>query len=731
MNINVQQQQAAKVSSKHALILAGPGTGKTTTLVARYEHLIKQGVPAQCILCCTFARKASDELKQRIQKQVGVNTRALPIGTFHALANRAIKSLTHLLNIDIPEDVQTGIKRFIIIEEISKKHPQILEKLKFEEKKPSVILDSIDDFRERLLTPDEASIEASEMGDPVQIAHAELYELYDQHLTYNALIDYPRMIQFAVKAFAADAEADKSYISQFTHILVDEFQDINFAQKSMLDQLLRSGASLWVVGDDDQAIYGWRGSSVKYILNFDQYFSDPEVVNLTQNYRAAPELVAASNSLANHFVERRDKQLKSISNASGEIHIYKNKDETHEGVKIADILKQQNKKGVAYSEMAVLARTNALPSDLVTTLLLQGVPVALRNGVEAFQNPHAKQLVTAISIASSQKLSRPWNRKLGPKLFGFAKKLETEDGWNRKVKALATSIINNLPKSMSDDELSQTASDIERCREFFCTFDEAAPAFLRLNASAEQSEDSVHVGTIHGAKGLEWQSVIVMGCEDDMLPHSYAEDFWQIEEERRLFYVAITRAKTFLGLSFAEERDNAPRRPSPYLSELQSDARVTSGKMSDEDFSDLLKTIRRYGEEFKDIKPKSADISTNIADGWGEASGWQIRDTGNGFLLEVGYTARQGGPNTNQRHAILADVFHGRIHMPETIRETVAEKWGNPNSTERLRKIRNTINVALGTQKARGQPSAQAIEKWEADLAYIDGELKAHLEDGE
>ena len=359
--------------------------------------------------------------------------------------------------------------------------------------------------------------------------------------------------------------------------------------------------------------------------------------------------LAASNSLAKHFIERREKELVSASNADGEIHIYKNKDETHEGVKIADILKLQNKKGVPYSEMAVLARTNALPSDLVTTLLLQGMPVALRNGVEAFQNPHAKQLVTAIGIASSQKLSRGWNRKLGPKLFGFAKKLETEDGWDRKVKALATSIINNLPKSMSDDELLQTASDIERCREFFCKFDEAAPAFLRLNASADQTEDSVHVGTIHGSKGLEWQSVIVMGCEDDMLPHSYAEDFWQIEEERRLFYVAITRAKTFLGLSFAEERDNAPRRPSPYLSELQSDAKVTSGKMSDEDFSDLLKTIRRYGEEFKDIKPKSADISTNIADGWGEASGWQIRDTGNGFLLEVGYTARQG--------AVFVSVF--------------------------------------------------------------------------
>ena len=142
----------------------------------------------------------------------------------------------------------------------------------------------------------------------------------------------------------------------------------------------------------------------------------------------------------------------------------------------------------------------------------------------------------------------------------------------------------------------------------------------------------------------------------------------------------------------------------------------------------MLKTIRSYAKELTELEPSSSDISTHIADGWGAASGWQIRDTGNGFLLEVGYTARQGGPSTKERQAILADVFHGHIHMPDTIRLSVAEKWGAPNSTDRLRKIRNTINVALGTQKARSQPSTQAIEKWEADLNYIDKELKTHLE---
>ena len=730
MNLNPEQNKAATVASKHALILAGPGTGKTTTLVARYENLIKRGTSPQSILCCTFARKASEELKQRIQKQVGVNTRALPIGTFHALANRAIKSLAHLIDVDVPEKVLNEFERKAIIKEITDSYPNLCKELKFGDKIPSAVLASIDAFRERLLTPEEASIEAGEMGDLIQIAHAELYTHYDTHLSQHAKIDYARMIQFAVKAFTADANADKSYIKQFEHILVDEFQDINFAQKSMVDQLLRGGASLWVVGDDDQAIYGWRGSSVKYILNFDQYFSEPEIVTLTQNYRATAELVAASNSLASHFVERREKALTSVSNDNGEIHIFRNKGEVHEGVKIANVLKQQNKLGLPFSEMAVLARTNALPSELVSTLLLQGVPVALRNGVEAFQNIHVKQLVTAIGLASSQKLNRAWNKKIGPKLFGFAKKLEAEDGWERKVKALATSVINNLPKSMSDDEVAATAADVERCREFFCKFNNAEPAFLRINASVEETEDSVHVGTIHGAKGLEWQAVVIMGCEDDMLPHFYAEDFWQIEEERRLFYVAITRAKRFLGISYASERNNAPRYPSPYLSELQSKAKLTSGTMSDEDFSKLLKTIRSYAAELKELEPNANNLSTNIADGWGETSGWQIRDTGNGFLLEVGYTARQGGPNTAERQAILADVFHGRIHMPDTIRVSVAEKWGAQNSTDRLRKIRNTINVALGTQKARGQPSIQAIEKWEADLDYIDTELKNHIETG-
>jgi len=747
MDINLQQQKAASVSASHALILAGPGTGKTTTLVARYQHLINQGIKPQTILCCTFARKAADEIKERIQKQVGVNTRALPIGTFHSLANRAVKSLAHLLDVKVPETFLKEFERRKIIKDLAVANPDLGKNLKDTEKMPSAVLVSIDGFRERLLSPEEASIEAGEILDDVQVAHAEFYTLYDQYLTENALIDYPRMIQFAVRAFTADAAGDKSYISQFKHILVDEFQDINYAQKCMLDQLMKGGASLWVVGDDDQAIYGWRGSSVKYILNFDRYFAKPEIVILTQNYRATSELVAASNSLASYFVERQEKELTATSQERGEIEIHTHENEVKEGRQIANLLKQHNTQGIPFSDMAVLARTNALPSELVETLLLHGVPVSLKNGVEAFQNPYAKHLVTAIGIASSQKLNREWNRKIGPKLFGFAKKLQNEDGWQRKVKALATSIINNLPKGMTDDEISSAAADVENCREFFCQFDNPQSAFLRLNASTEDNNDAVHIGTIHGAKGLEWNTVIIMGCEDDLLPHSLSVELKELEEERRVFYVGITRAKRYLGLSYVSERDAIGKNPSPYLSELglindqvSSEYRYLPNipKINEGDEYSAnqriarrqrLEKVLRVAEEMKKKKAKTSSLSKNIADGYGESDGWALRDIDNGFLLEVGYTARQGGPSASERQGILADVFHGRIHMPDTIRDSVAEKWGKPNSIERLRKMRNNINVSLGTQKARGQPSMQAIEKWEADLAYIDNELKTHLED--
>ena len=160
---------------------------------------------------------------------------------------------------------------------------------------------------------------------------------------------------------------DKSYISQFKHILIDEYQDINFAQKSMVDQLLKGGSSLWVVGDDDQAIYGWRGSNVKFILEFEDNYIDAKKVVLNTNYRSENKIVIAANNLAKRFVERHPKNIISFGNDEGEVSVFKNKDEETEASKIIDLINNRNK-STQYKDIAILARTNTLPKSVVKEL---------------------------------------------------------------------------------------------------------------------------------------------------------------------------------------------------------------------------------------------------------------------------------------------------------------------------------------------------------------------------
>ena len=242
--LNKQQLEASEIKDERVLVLAGPGTGKTTTLVSRYKYLINQGIKPEEIICCTFSNKATDEIKSRIEKELKFDVKNLPVGTFHSLANKALKKLANTMNIAIPEDfLRTDKSRWDIISNIKEKNPNILEGLNFSDQIPNKVLEYLDHVRDQLIDPEDAAIEASEKGDPITTAYAEIYKLYEDYLSQNGLVDYPRMIQYAYKAFAADAEKDKSYISQFKHILIDEYQDINFAQKSMVDEILKGGSS--------------------------------------------------------------------------------------------------------------------------------------------------------------------------------------------------------------------------------------------------------------------------------------------------------------------------------------------------------------------------------------------------------------------------------------------------------------------------------------------------------
>ena len=747
--LNKEQTKASEMQSERVLVLAGPGTGKTTTLVGRYKYLIDQGIKPEEIICCTFSRKATDEIKSRIEKETKLNIKSLPIGTFHSLANRAVKELANTINVIVPKNFLNEKDRQDIINEIKNKNPKILEGLKYVDQLPSNVLNYIDGIREQLIDPEDATIEASEKGNEIQIAYADIYKLYDEYLSENGLIDYPRMIHYAYKAFTKDASNNKSYISQFKHILIDEYQDINFAQKSMVDELLKGGASLWVVGDDDQAIYGWRGSSVKFILNYEHDYKNVQKVVLNTNYRSENKIVIAANNLSKRFTNRHDKKIISFGNDEGKVAIFKNYDEDAEASKILNLIRTRAD-DKDFKDIAILARTNTLPKSVVKALSSANIPMILKNNVNLFNDSSTKDLLTAVAIAGRIKSQKGWNKKISPKLFGFAKRLSEEDNWQKNLKSLSTFVINQLPSSLKDNELENKVAEIENCRIYLSEFQNAIKAFEVLGTLFNEPEDQngVHIGTIHGAKGLEWDSVIVMGCEDDKMPHSLTTSVLEIEEERRVAYVGITRPKTNLYLTWAEKRDGIDKLPSPFLNEIL-DYSPTVKKVTEDKISRYASIMENWDKEARERREKLARtriledqeekqrridllaenrraINTSIADGLGHGGGW-ISDTGNGFLLEVGYSAIKDGPSQKVRQEILSKVFHGEVDIPNTLKDEVAKTWGEPNSKDRLRKMRNTINTALGAQKAKTNASQQAIEKWEKDLVYIDNVLKVKL----
>ena len=710
--LNQDQKKAASVSHNRVLVLAGPGTGKTTTLISRYEHLISEGVKPEEIICCTFSRKAADEIKDRIKEKNNSELKNNPIGTFHSLANKSLRELADTISIKVPKDYLTFDKeRRSIVEKLKKDNPDIIKKLKYSEQISSKILAYIDEVRERLVDPEDAHIEATELDSNLLISYSQIYKLYENYLSENELIDYPRMIHYAYKVFSHDANNNQNYISRFKHILIDEYQDINFSQKAMIDEILKGGADLWAVGDDDQAIYGWRGSNVKFILDFEINYPGTQKIILKTNYRSENEIVETSNNLAKHFLQRHEKNIISFGDGKGVVKFFENKNENDESQRISKLVKSQ-KNNHNYKDIAILARTNNLSQDLIEQLLDEDIPFILKNGIDFFNDPSAYDLLTASAISGSIKLESKWNKKIQPKLYGFAKKLIEEDVWKKKVRSLTTFIINNLPSSLSDEDLEEKVYAIEHCFKYLTKNTSAKDAFdkLRKIFSTDTKKDAVHIGTIHGAKGLEWETVIIMGFENDKLPHSLTEGEQAFEEERRVAYVGITRPKTNLFITWSKERNKKEKGPSPYIAEMKSD-----------NISNMIR-IEKERRQSHIIQ-----ISENIADGSGQGLGWHIQDTGNGLLLEVGYTAKKNGPNSFQRQQILADVFHGRIEMPEVIKESIAKTWSEPDTAERLRKMRNTINTALGSQKGKSNGSSQAISKWEEDIHFIDNILKKEL----
>ena len=315
-----------------------------------------------------------------------------------------------------------------------------------EDKSAKAALAYIDSVREDLLDPEDASIRAAEQNNKAHVAHSEVYAAYDEYLNKEKKIDFPRMVQLACKALLKNIENRGNFANNYQHILVDEFQDINLAQKILVDAFFKAGAQLWAVGDDCQAIYGWRGSNLRYMLDFEKEYPGSKVLLLKHNYRSGKHILKLAQNLSEHFFEAYQKDLSPTRGEIGKVYVDQVSDDEEEADAIVDEITLRLDDGVPLSEIAVISRTNNRPVKVASELIRRGLPIQIRGVLAPFEEFEVKQLVAAAAISSSVYLKLRWP-KVPPALYGFAKNIES-DSWPKKVRALSTYIIKRPPEGL-------------------------------------------------------------------------------------------------------------------------------------------------------------------------------------------------------------------------------------------------------------------------------------------
>lgn len=565
LSLDPDQRLAAEARAASVLVLAGPGTGKTTTLVGRYRHLVDNGTPPARIFVSTFTVRAAAELHRRIgdsgDETPRETVRRLPIGTLHSLAARLLTRFPPpgCPPVRIFDDQACGrlIARHRLYHSDETKRPQ----------------DLFGAYKDRLLDPAAAMAEAKAKNEPDLIEAATLYTRYQEVLTAEGGFDFGDLIVMLVRGMETDPDYRARIAGFFDHLLIDEFQDINPAQERMLRLLRDQGAFLWAVGDDDQCLYAWRSADPAFILGFEKEWPDPALFRLSRNYRSTATIVDAAQALIGGNRNRHAKSLAAQNPSRLPVTVTGLEDDEDEAAYVLRVVRGLAGKGVPWHEMAVLYRAGHVGSRLQIALAEAGVPVVVRGAGEFWQLTPVRLTAALIRL-----MSNPGDMEARA-LLGHGKRVERlleqapdkiDDSapWPALCRQVGR-LVSSTARPPGEEgvqwrDLCYAAADLAAetggLEQFIASVEEQR----RSLRAAEAGGDAVVLSTIHGAKGLEWAAVVVAGCEDELLPHESAPD---IEEERRLMYVAVTRARRWLVLSFVAERRKRAL-PSPFLREL-------------------------------------------------------------------------------------------------------------------------------------------------------------------
>lgn len=595
-DLNPQQKQAVQHGNGPLLVLAGAGSGKTRVLTHRFAYLCSiKKFPPTSILCMTFTNKAAREMKARTEKLMGRKLKDSWIGTFHSLSNRILRK----------EIEPLGFKRnFVIYDENDSCSliRTILKDFNIHEALYKGIVSKISSLKAALIGPEKfLTITSAEDRYGFDEKFARVYVRYKEELQKNNALDFDDLIMCTVRLFEEYPDIMKKYNKMFPYIMIDEFQDTNGAQYRLANLLAGTKKNIFVVGDDDQSIYRFRGAEVKNILQFEKDFKKTKVIRLEQNYRSTKNILEAASGMILQNALRKPKKLWSDRDKGEKIFYCVTNNEIEEARYISRSIKELYLKGKhSYGDFSVLYRVNFQSKILEEVLREEGISYRVIGGISFFQRKEIKDMIAYLKVIAnpgdSVSLKRIINcpprgigaasiarienesRKKGKTMFDTMKGLSngsaSSTALSKKIKGFVTTIeeLTRLKNSNADKLLRHVLTKTgypEWAGEDrgvnlmeFVTFAKGKDLQTVIDTSSLHScvddshdGDFVSLMTLHSAKGLEFPVVFIVGVEDGLLPHFHAlKKEAELQEERRLFYVGMTRARDLLVLSNAKKR---------------------------------------------------------------------------------------------------------------------------------------------------------------------------------
>ena len=679
-NMNENQLKAILKTQGAVMVIAGAGSGKTRVLTNRIAYLIaEKNVLESNILAITFTNKAAKEMKERIYSLVGETSKYIWINTFHSMCVRILRQHIDLLGYN---------KNFTILDTSEQKTiiKNIVKELNLSEDsyQPNNILKIISNSKNSMISVNEMKAQAR-FGFMKNVA--EIYEYYQKYLKKNSVLDFDDLMLKTIVLFEKHPEVLAIYQNKFEYIHVDEYQDTNVIQYKLIKMLSEVHKNICIVGDDDQSIYSWRGACSDNIINFEKDYEDVEVIFLDQNYRSNSTILDAANAVIKNNTDRKDKALWSENKGGDKITVYSaanDKDETDDIAKKILDLKAQ---GVDYKDIAILYRANYLSRSMENSCMAFGIPYKLIGSLKFLQRQEIRDLLAYMNVivnrndefslrriinvpkrgigASSMAKIDNYAEQYGLSLFealknidmiGVSKKIITnihlltqliekysqteqysiedlivgiykDSGYESMLKESADAYAESRIENIS--ELVSSAKQFSSMNDNLIDF--ISEMSLTSDADDENEDDSVVLSTVHAAKGLEYRVVFIMGLEENLFPsirdaESSEDERNKMEEERRLAYVAITRAKEKLFMSYANRRmqfgsiknnkrsrflDEVPNK----LMHFESGFGATANDSGESQLESVTKFISRLSPKIKIADKPKTDVRTNYVVG--------------------------------------------------------------------------------------------------------------------